>query len=39
MFTEEKVTTNVEDKDIQLMNLEEFFEWYPDGHGRFELHN
>ena len=21
------------------MNLEEFFEWYPDGHGRFELHN
>ncbi|WP_027249178.1 Uma2 family endonuclease [Planktothrix agardhii] len=39
MFTEEKVTTNVEDKDIKLMTLEEFFEWYPDGHGRFELHN
>lgn len=39
MFTEEKVTANIEDKNIQLINLEEFFEWYPDGQGRFELHN
>jgi Uma2 family endonuclease len=23
----------------QLMTLEEFFDWYPDGYGRFELHN
>ena len=23
----------------QLMTLEEFLEWYPDGKGRFELHN
>lgn len=40
MFTEEKVTTNsIEEQDIKLMTLEEFFEWYPDGQGRFELHN
>ena len=23
----------------QLMTVEEFLEWYPDGKGRFELHN
>jgi Uma2 family endonuclease len=26
-------------EDSKLMTLEEFFDWYPDGCGRFELHN
>lgn len=28
-----------ESPDIKLMTLEEFWDWYPDGYGRFELHN
>ncbi|WP_293115840.1 hypothetical protein [Okeania sp. SIO1I7] len=28
-----------EKQDIKLMTLEEFWDWYPDGYGRFELHN
>ena len=24
-----------EKQDIKLMNLEEFWDWYPDGYGRF----
>ncbi|NEQ75175.1 MAG: Uma2 family endonuclease [Okeania sp. SIO2C9] len=30
---------STEKPDIKLMNLEEFWDWYPDGYGRFELHN
>ena len=25
--------------DLKLMTLEKFWDWYPDGYGRFELHN
>ena len=41
MLTEERKTSDFQEKeDIQLMNLEEFCDWYPDGFfGRFELHN
>ncbi len=41
MLAEERKTADVrETEDIQLMNLEEFCDWYPDGFdGRFELHN
>ena len=28
-----------EKQDIKLITLEEFWDWYPDGYGRFELHN
>ncbi|GGA56418.1 Uma2 family endonuclease [Okeania sp. KiyG1] len=28
-----------EKQDIKLMTLEEFWDWYPDDNGRFELHN
>ena len=28
-----------EKPDIKSMTLEEFWDWYPDGYGRFELHN
>jgi len=28
-----------EKQDINLMTLEQFWDWYPDGYGRFELHN
>jgi Uma2 family endonuclease len=38
MLTEEKINPNPQE-GAQLMTLEEFFEWYPDGYGRFELHN
>lgn len=30
---------STEKPDINLMTLEEFWDWYPDGYGRFELHN
>ncbi|MDY7006614.1 MAG: Uma2 family endonuclease [Cyanobacteriota bacterium] len=30
---------STEKPDIKLMTLEEFWDWYPDGYGRFELHN
>ncbi|NES74328.1 MULTISPECIES: Uma2 family endonuclease [unclassified Okeania] len=30
---------SVEKPDIKLMTLEEFWDWYPDCYGRFELHN
>ncbi|RQH25808.1 Uma2 family endonuclease [Okeania hirsuta] len=30
---------SAEKPDIKLMTLEEFWDWYPDGYGRFELHN
>ena len=30
---------SVEKQDIKLITLEEFWDWYPDGYGRFELHN
>ncbi|MBR8829239.1 MAG: Uma2 family endonuclease [Gomphosphaeria aponina SAG 52.96 = DSM 107014] len=40
MFTQAKVNRNVlEEEDMKLMTLEEFLDWYPDGYGRFELHN
>ncbi|MEB3341795.1 Uma2 family endonuclease [Okeania sp.] len=40
MFVKEKEAINIlEKEDIKLINLEEFWEWYPDGYGRFELHN
>jgi len=41
MLAEERKTADFKEKeDIQLMNLEEFWDWYPDGFdGRFELHN
>ena len=41
MLAEERKTADFkETEDIQLMNLEEFWDWYPDGFdGRFELHN
>lgn len=28
-----------EKQDIKLITLEDFWDWYPDGYGRFELHN
>ena len=28
-----------EKQDIELITLEDFWDWYPDGYGRFELHN
>ncbi|NEQ37151.1 MAG: Uma2 family endonuclease [Okeania sp. SIO3I5] len=28
-----------EKQEIKLITLEEFWDWYPDGYGRFELHN
>ena len=28
-----------EKQDIKLITLEEFWDWYPDGYGRFELHD
>lgn len=30
---------SAEKPDIKLMTLDEFWDWYPDGYGRFELHN
>lgn len=30
---------SAEKSNIKLMTLEEFWDWYPDGDGRFELHN
>lgn len=40
MFNQEKLTTNItKEQDIKLMTLQEFLDWYPDGYGRFELHN
>ncbi|MGK7923452.1 MAG: Uma2 family endonuclease [Trichodesmium sp.] len=40
MSVKEKEAINIPEKqDIKLINLEEFWEWYPDGYGRFELHN
>jgi len=37
---QEKGTVNLtEEQDIKLMTLEEFLDWYPDGYGKFELHN
>ncbi len=39
MLTQEKINSDlIEEKDSQSMTLDEFFEWYPDGYGRFELH-
>ncbi|NEQ38419.1 MAG: Uma2 family endonuclease [Okeania sp. SIO3I5] len=40
MSVQEIEAINIPEKqDIKLMNLEEFWDWYPDGYGRFELHN
>ena len=40
MSIKEKEAINIPEKqDIKLMNLEGFWDWYPDGYGRFELHN
>ncbi|WP_413167426.1 Uma2 family endonuclease [Capilliphycus salinus ALCB114379] len=41
MFSQETVNTNItEEKNVPLMTLDEFLDWYPDGYyGRFELHN
>ncbi|MEM1169460.1 MAG: Uma2 family endonuclease [Cyanobacteria bacterium P01_H01_bin.35] len=40
MSVQEIEAINIPEKeDIKLMNLEDFWEWYPDGYGRFELHN
>ncbi len=38
MLSQEKINTN-SIQQSKLMTLEEFFDWYPDGYGRFELHN
>lgn len=39
MFVENKIKSNLE-PDSNIVTLEEFWEWYPDGYdGRFELHN
>lgn len=38
MLTQEKINPNLREES-KLMTLEEFFDWYPDGYGRFELHN
>ncbi len=35
-MTQELVTIET---DTKLMTLDEFLDWYPDGYGRFELHN
>jgi Uma2 family endonuclease len=41
MFSQEIAKTDItEEKNIPLMTLEEFLDWYPDGYsGRFELRN
>ena len=40
MLIQERETTSLTEKqDMKLMTLEEFWESYPDGYGRFELHN
>ncbi|MCL2934467.1 MAG: hypothetical protein MGG11_20160 [Trichodesmium sp. MAG_R03] len=40
MFIKEKEATNIPEKqDTKLIALEEFWDWYPDGYGRFELHS
>ncbi|MGB3507757.1 MAG: Uma2 family endonuclease [Microcoleaceae cyanobacterium] len=40
MFIREREATNIPEKqDIKLITLEDFWDWYPDGYGRFELHN
>lgn len=40
MFTQTKVTDLSDDNlEQELITLEQFYDWYPDGGGRFELHN
>lgn len=40
MLIREREATNIPEKqDIKLITLEDFWDWYPDGYGRFELHN
>jgi Uma2 family endonuclease len=38
MLTQEIINAHPREES-KLMSLEEFFDWYPDGYGRFELHN
>jgi Uma2 family endonuclease len=39
MFTQAKATEPDDHLEQELITLEQFFDWYPDNGGRFELHN